>query len=81
MEFWIVFLVPAVILVSVVLPLWLVFHYITKWREQKRLHSATEQDMQDLWRTAEKLERRLSTLETAIRDDPTEARRRDGTGR
>ncbi|MDW3207162.1 MAG: envelope stress response membrane protein PspB [Alphaproteobacteria bacterium] len=68
MDIWIVFFVPTVLLIGVVLPMWLIFHYITKWREQKRRHVASEEDFQALWRLASRLEERLDTLEHVVDD-------------
>ena len=76
MDLWIVFFVPTVILVGLVLPLWLVFHYVTKWREQKRQAQASREDMEALWRIADKLERRLNSLEAVIDDTPSQRSQR-----
>ena len=76
MDLWIVFFVPTVILVGLVLPLWLIFHYVTKWREQKRQAQASREDMEALWRIADKLERRLDSLEAVIDDTPSQRSQR-----
>ncbi|NMM44280.1 phage shock protein B [Rhodospirillaceae bacterium KN72] len=76
MDLWIVFFVPTVILVGLVLPLWLLFHYVTKWREQKRQAQASREDMEALWRIADKLERRLNSLEAVIDDTPSQRSQR-----
>ena len=46
----------------------MVFHYITKWRSQKTLMPNDEQMLEDLWRSAKAMERRINTLERLIND-------------
>ena len=53
----------------------MVFHYITKWRNQKTLMPNDEQMLEDLWRSAKSMERRIDTLERLINDaDDSEGR-------
>ena len=44
----------------------MVFHYITLWRRQKTLQPDDERIMEDLWRSAKRMERRIETLEALI---------------
>jgi len=48
---------------------WLLFHYITLWRGQKTLKPNDEQIMQDLWRSAKRMENRIETLEALIQSE------------
>jgi len=48
---------------------WMFFHYITKWREQKTLKPDDEKIMEDLWRSAKRMERRIETLEALIESE------------
>ncbi len=41
----------------------LVFHYITLWRKQKTLLPDDERMLEDLWRSAKAMERRIETME------------------
>lgn len=59
--------IVAVVALFVVLPA-MVFHYITKWRNQKTLMPNDEQMLEDLWRSAKAMERRIDTLERLIND-------------
>ena len=47
------------------------FHYITLWRKQKTLQPDDERMLEDLWRSARAMERRIESLE-AIIDGETE---------
>ena len=48
---------------------WILFHYITLWRGQKTLKPNDEQIMQDLWRSAKRMENRIETLEALIQSE------------
>ncbi len=51
---------------------WLIFHYITKWKQAATLTQADEKLLDDMFETARRLEDRLETVERIIAaDDPT----------
>ncbi len=54
----------------VVLPAML-FHYITLWQRQKTLQPDDERMLEDLWRSAKAMERRIESLEALL--DKSEA--------
>ena len=56
----------GILAVGVVAPIAIVMHYLTKWREMKTLSGDDERLLEDLWQTAQKLERRIETLETIL---------------
>jgi phage shock protein B len=55
----------AILALFVVLP-GMVFHYITLWRRQKTLQPDDERMLEDLWRSAKAMERRIEALETLL---------------
>ncbi len=63
----------------------LVFHYITLWRKQKTLLPDDERMLEDLWRSARAMERRIETMEDLMdadddqEDTPPPRRRRTRT--
>ncbi len=56
----------GIIAVAVVAPLALILHYVTQWRSMKTLSSDDELLLDDLWRTAQALEKRVQSLETIL---------------
>ena len=68
------FLIPLVAIVSlfIVFP-GTVFHYITLWRKQKTLEPDDERMLEDLWRSAKRMERRSETLEKLVDSHPDDA--------
>lgn len=75
-------LIPIIAIVSlfVILP-GMTFHYLTKWRSQKTLMPNDEQMLEDLWRSAKAMERRIETLERLISDQDEEDVLRAGRSR
>jgi phage shock protein B len=50
---------------------WLVFHYITKWKQSASLTPSDENMIDDVYDTARRLEARMETIERIIAaDDP-----------
>ena len=63
----------AIIAIFVVLP-GMVFHYITLWRKQATLQPDDERMLEDLWRSARSIERRIETIEALLETPEDEAR-------
>jgi len=72
MEFLGILNVPLIVFVSLIAPLWLIFHYITKWKQMKRAGAGDGETVVDrkellkLRETAASLEQRLASLETVL---------------
>lgn len=64
----------AVVALFIVLPA-MIFHHITLWRKQRTLKPDDERMLEDLWRSAKAMERRIETLERLIQDRNDSARR------
>ncbi len=64
----------AVIAIFIVLPA-MIFHYITLWRKQKMLMPDDERMLEDLWRSAKSIERRIETIEDLMDTEEDEASR------
>lgn len=64
------FLFPIIIVFMVmVLPIWIIFHYGSKKHQDRRLTPDDERMLEDLWRSAREMERRLQTLEAITETD------------
>ena len=59
------FIVAVVAIVFVALPA-TIMHYVTEWRKTKTPSADDERLVDDLWRTAQRLERRVDALETIL---------------
>ena len=56
----------AIIFMVVVLPVWLLLHYLTKMKALRGLSPEDEAALEKLWKTAAGLEERIKTLETIL---------------
>ena len=54
----------------------MILHYVTLWRRQKTLQPDDERMLEDLWRSAKAMERRIETLEALLEKNEADAPRR-----
>ena len=59
------FIVAIVALVFIAFPA-TIMHYVTEWRKGKSPSTDDERLVDDLWKTAQRLERRVEALETIL---------------
>ena len=74
MEFFL-FPIIAMFLV-IVLPIWIIAHYATRWRTSKVITNADEQLLSELWDTARKMEDRIRNLERILDEESPQWRER-----
>ena len=74
MEF---FLLPIIgMFLVIVVPIWIIAHYGTRWRTSKVITNADEQLLSDLWETARKMEDRIRNLERILDEESPHWRER-----
>ncbi len=56
----------AIIFTFILAVVWIVFHHITKWAEGKGLSAEDEHMLEDLWRSARRMESRIVSLEAIL---------------
>lgn len=57
---------PLIIFLAVVAPVWIIAHYVTRWRLAKSITGDDEAVLSDLWESAAKMETRIATLERIL---------------
>ena len=63
------FLLPIVmVFMTVVLPIVIVMHYVTKWKATKGLSGDEQRMLEDLWKDGQEMQSRLNALETILDD-------------
>jgi len=65
----------AVICIFVILP-WMILHYISKNRSSGQLTEDDQRMLEDLWRSARAMERRIETLERLLEPEAAPLRPR-----
>lgn len=58
--------VVPILLLTVCFPIWIVFHYITKWKTSKGLTSEDEKMLGEIWESSNKMEDRIKNLERIL---------------
>lgn len=71
-----IILVPMTLFLTVVMPIWIVFHYITIWRREKRQRRQEKTSYLDLQAQAERMEDRLDSIESILDADAPQWRSR-----
>ncbi len=66
MEFLNLIEAPLIIFLAVVAPVWIIAHYVTRWRLAKSITGDDEVVLSDLWESAAKMETRIATLEQIL---------------
>lgn len=64
--------VLSIIFMTVVLPIVIVMHYVTKWKATRGLSDDEQRLLEDLWRQSERMQSRLNALETILDDQSPE---------
>jgi len=55
-----------IIAMTIVAPIWIVSHYVTKWKLSRGLSKNEAHMLEDLWKTAQAMENRVNTLESIL---------------
>jgi phage shock protein B len=58
--------VIPILILTVCFPIWIVFHYITKWKTSKGLTPEDEKMLSEVWESTAKMEDRVKTLERIL---------------
>ena len=58
-----------IVAMTIVAPIWIVSHYVTKWKTSKGLSQDETLMLEDLWKTAQAMENRVNTLESILDDN------------
>ena len=66
----------VILLITVVLPLVVVMHYVTKWKATRGLSAEEEKMLESLWEDASRMESRINSLETILDHEVPDWRKR-----
>ncbi|MDZ7769821.1 MAG: envelope stress response membrane protein PspB [Woeseia sp.] len=69
------FTVALIVFIAVPVPLFIILHFITKWKQTREMSGGDERMIEDLWELSSKLEDRMETLETILDNEQPEWRR------
>jgi phage shock protein B len=58
--------VLTIVFMTVVVPLFVIMHYTTKWKATKGLSDDEHQMLEDLWKESQAMQSRVNALETIL---------------
>lgn len=63
-------LIPAIAIVTIFIGLpWLIFHYVTKWKQAPKITDEDEKLLDELYHFARRMEERVQTVERIVAAD------------
>ncbi|MGI9202807.1 MAG: envelope stress response membrane protein PspB [Woeseiaceae bacterium] len=65
-----------IVFIVIPAPLYIVLHFITKWKQSREISGGDEKMLEDLWVLAQRLEGRLESLETILDSESSDWRRK-----
>lgn len=66
----------VVLFLTIVLPLIVVLHFVTKWKQGREISGDDEKMLEDLYLMSQRMEERLHTLERILDDELPEGRKK-----
>lgn len=66
----------VVLTLTIVVPLALILHFVTKWKQSREISGDDEQLLEELYTQSQRMEDRLATLEKILDDELPEWRNR-----
>jgi phage shock protein B len=68
--------IAIIIFVAIPAPLFIVLHFITKWKQTREISGGDEKMLEDLWHLSQRLEERLEILERILDSELPDWRRK-----
>ncbi len=69
--------IAVIVFIAIPAPLFIVLHFITKWKQSREISGGDEMMLEDLWLLARRLEERLESLETILDNELPHWRRKE----
>ena len=58
--------IAIIVFIAIPAPLFIILHFITKWKQSRELSGGDERMLEDLWQLSTRLEDRMDALETIL---------------
>lgn len=68
--------IALIVFLLIPAPLFIVLHFITKWKQSREISGGDEEMLEELWQLSQRLERRLDSLETILDSELPDWRRK-----
>ena len=61
--------IAVIVFIAIPAPLFIVLHFITKWKQSREISGGDEKMLEDMWILAQRLDERLESLETILNSE------------
>lgn len=68
--------IALIVFLLIPAPLFIVLHFITKWKQSREISGGDEEMLEGLWTLSQRLEQRLESLETILDSELPDWRRK-----
>ena len=68
--------IAVIVFIAIPAPLFIVLHFISKWKQSREISGGDEQMLEDMWLLARRLEERLESLESILDSELPDWRRK-----
>ena len=68
--------IALIVFIAIPAPLFIVLHFITKWKQSREISGGDEKMLEDMWLMSQLMEERLESLETILDSELPEWRRK-----
>ena len=68
--------IALIIFFAIPAPLFIVLHFVTKWKQSREISGGDEKMMEDMWQLSQRLEERLESLETILDNEAPDWRKK-----
>lgn len=68
--------IVGILFMAVVAPIWVLLHYITRWKSTKTISNEDESLLADLWESADRIDQRLTNIERILDAEAPDWRKR-----
>jgi len=68
--------IALIVFLVIPAPLFIVLHFITRWKQSREISGGDEKMLEDLWLMSQRLEERLESLETILDSEIPDWRRK-----
>lgn len=68
--------IALIVFLLIPAPLFIVLHFITKWKQSREISGGDEKMLEDMWQLSQRLEQRLESLETILDSELPDWRRK-----
>jgi phage shock protein B len=68
--------IAVIVFIAIPAPLFIVLHFITKWKQAREISGGDEKLLEELWGLSQRLEERMEALETILDSELPEWRKK-----